>query len=784
MIAILGTSVTSLVSCKDFEPDVKTEIQAELQEIIQEEWADMMFDLDEFENLLNTKLKEFEDKLALLKECECDSDRISSLELAITELKNQIQQIDDLASRVEELEKDKGYLTKEDLENLLPDLLAGLGCNCTPGENAGLTEQEVKDLIEGYLKEWITSDELTTKLNGYYTKSEIDAIVKGYYTQEEIDKLVANYVKASEFSDKVKALLDEWEYITDEDLQKELTTLRSEMGGLLQDEMALVDAKLESMKQLLKSVLNSMITSIEINATENPIFGGAALPADVRTTVLAAYYGKTAEAIVFPSDEIAEAIGFDIVQDWYSPGETLFNAEEGNAGTLYLTINPNTVDFAGQTVDLVTSRGDESPIKLSELQPSNKELSFGYTRSGDNGFYEAAATLSIEDIDAVKSKINFNNLKDAAQDVLKDRSKTSLSKLAATLFSESSDILPAYAVKASWVNGLDANNPETVSILSQYALAATAVQPLSFNFMKDTRYNIPGIERVEKAIGRQIDNLFNQIKDVLPDFSSLNDVKIGKIELSELTKEKLQMDLKITIPAGELTGSMNRDRIELKDDAGNHIGWAEITDIAFENEECTITYHLDLNEQFVSIIDDINNSLDLEQLQEALNSLSGLSNVGSDLDGIRDNIKNKLIGYLDRLNNRFGNLVGSVNTSLQPCMLFIDNDGTLGRVTASSTGLQIVGNAITLIPTSYTAELFAPAFKKFIAVTAINGSTSGCAAINKANADKGFATVLPGASWQTLELSGLEKGNTYEITYSAIDYSGNTCTKQYYISVK
>ena len=721
------------------------------------------------------------------------------------------------------------FLTQEQIEHLIHDALNGY-----------VTEDGVMDLLNGYttteqltclLKGYLTKDEANALLAHYLTENEINLLLTGYYTKEEVDKLfenyldkneielllLKNYMTKAEFEQRIQDLLEK--YLTKEDLEGYLT--EDDLKGYLTEEELIakldklaeaiaesVDAKVQDlrseMKDLLRDLLSSMITGIEINATENPLFGSAALPVDIRTTILGAYYGHTSKAVKFPSSDLIVSAGLDgyVKPEGWDAGELLFDETKGNAGKLYLTINPNTVDFENQLVSLVTSQGNESPIKLDTLRGSDKELSFGYTRATNaNGFYEAAATLKGEDIEKVKVNVDFGNMKDAAQEVLSQRSKTSVAKLASTFINEALTVLnmPAYGVKASWTDYLDNdtifNDDDTVgvvtpkatehNVVSQYAIAATAVKPLSYDFMKDAHYNIPGIERIENFVGGAINNLFKEIKKLIPDLSDLENVKLSKIELDAETREKLKVHY--TFDAGSINSDFNipEGGIEVIDENGEVVGHVRPDGITITNDELVI--EIDLTDKFDVLVDAINDSLNLEELQKALDNLCALSNLGSDLDGLRDKIKNGIFGYIDRLNSIFSNLVGSVNTALQPCLLFIDAEGSLHRVTTSKTGTQIQlqegATSIELAPTSYTAELFAPAFKKFIAVTDVTGAKKTVTQINQDS--EGFGEILSsGDTGKNITLKNLEKGCTYEITYSALDYYGNTCTKKFYIAVK
>ena len=87
-----------------------------------------------------------------------------------------------------------------------------------------------------------------------------------------------------------------------------------------------------------------------------------------------------------------------------------------------------------------------------------------------------------------------------------------------------------------------------------------------------------------------------------------------------------------------------------------------------------------------------------------------------------------------------------------------------------------------LVPTSYSAEILAPACQKFVAVTKAwkNGRIDVEAA--KAANTGNLATVLPGGT-RAIEFSG-KSGYTYEIVYQAMDFYGFIANTKYYVTVK
>ena len=99
-----------------------------------------------------------------------------------------------------------------------------------------------------------------------------------------------------------------------------------------------------------------------------------------------------------------------------------------------------------------------------------------------------------------------------------------------------------------------------------------------------------------------------------------------------------------------------------------------------------------------------------------------------------------------------------------------------------------VANCV-VVPTSYTGELLVPAFKKYVAVTNVfdgdESAQDGCAdciaALEAANSGD-LNKVLAGTT-NVVEFAG-KSGYTYEITYSALDYSGKYSNVKYYVTVK
>ena len=190
------------------------------------------------------------------------------------------------------------------------------------------------------------------------------------------------------------------------------------------------------------------------------------------------------------------------------------------------------------------------------------------------------------------------------------------------------------------------------------------------------------------------------------------------------------------------------------------------------------------------IIDTINSYL--EQLGDLTNLTDKFANIGTEVEGALDNIKDKIVSYLDKVENKLLTAVNSINKTLQPILLVQTADGfqqlsqTIYNPTVMSSG------NVNFIPTSYTAEVIAPAYKKLVGVTNVysmdrskNAQVDGgdcLAALNAANAKAGVAEIIDGDT-QVVDFTA-QKGYIYEVTYTSVDFSGMVVAKKFYVTVK
>ncbi|MBQ2013228.1 MAG: hypothetical protein II206_10640, partial [Bacteroidaceae bacterium] len=524
------------------------------------------------------------------------------------------------------------------------------------------------------------------------------------------------------------------------ELENNFTTLEATVAEI-KTKVDEIYPKVQENRQYIIGIydyLKKMITGITIQAVNNPIFGSVAFPWGVQSNILVGYYGESDVDFYFPTtrtanyiykecaltDKDAEMLGSS-VESYNKFGQSVLVEEtEGNAGKVYVTINPTSVDFTGQKLPLVNSQDEESAVKLGALEKSDAVLRFGVTRAADNGFYEATATFTEDNIptfDVDTSMIN-NSLKDIAKDVLNHQDGINVKAAASRLYNvflELNGNLDAYGIKASWNFNDVEGNVQTNSVYSKYAIAATAIKPLSYAFMNDGI--IPEIDE-DTPIGTIINNKVPNLPNIDP------------------------------------------------------------------NVEAIINNIVDLDQLEGQIMPEVKDALELVKDQV-------VAGAGNYMDKAEPYI-NKLNYWTSRLNGymeRFEDVANNVNALLQVTMLYKGKDDQFHQLSNSKEYPTVfAGEGLAnVFATSYTGEIIAPAFKKFIGVTNVfkdgDSAQNGCAdckaALDAVNDGEYFNEVFPGSRYG-VAIENMKKGYTYEIFYSALDYSGKISARKFYVTVK
>lgn len=141
--------------------------------------------------------------------------------------------------------------------------------------------------------------------------------------------------------------------------------------------------------------------------------------------------------------------------------------------------------------------------------------------------------------------------------------------------------------------------------------------------------------------------------------------------------------------------------------------------------------------------------------------------------------QNKIWRFLNRVNPTIQKFLDNINWFIQPTLL-IDENGDVWHpsvATNVSVFTRFKAGTINLMPTSWSAELVAPAYKKFVGVIEVDGKSDPeeLAKVNTGNLGK-----LVDGSVKSIPLT-IEAGKTYKIQYTAIDYAGRARNLYYNI---
>ncbi len=649
-----------------------------------------------------------------------------------------------------------------------------------------------------------------------YAKSYTDSQIKNLKTSE-IDPLKAHVAE-----------LENWRNNTVdpqlEQLNNDLSDLETRVSGL-ESTVSTLQGEVDKLVDQVSDILNKMVTGITVNAIKNPVFGMLNMPTNIKTNVLVAYYGENSNGnITFPgqsttgyvySDEAFTADEWNLISGTIKEkakvkaGETLLEDDDANAGVVYLTVNPNTTDFDGAQLKLVNSQGKESGMELSPLAKSDEVLKLGYTRAADNGFYEMK--VKVTDPDAVqKVDIEAGRFKDILSDIKNYKDGFDLANTIDAVYDLFNEVLDANALEATWTE----TDGTEHKVYSDYNIAATAVHPLSYNFMADKKiHSIPGFDRVNKFIDKAFNKVLNQLqKEIGKAFAKVVDKFPAMPTVKKFDLDPTSVDYQNAIACFDVTldnvtvkydeGEFTiKDNLEIVDNTNAVVGKLPAGNkIKVENGKMIIHIEMDLRDQFgdfyeevASNVNDLIDALD-KFSKDVQSAIDAMNDISDSITSIGNDLGNRLHSLLNKVEKKLVNLMNSVLTYLQPVLMY--SEGTdLHVMNAPVSYANLVGStSITLYPWSYTAETVSAAYKKHIAVvnviktsdpsvSAQNGDATCKSYLDAVNNLDNMNSAIAG-SIHEIEVSGLQSGYTYQFAYSAMDYSGYVVTKRSAIRVK
>jgi hypothetical protein len=130
--------------------------------------------------------------------------------------------------------------------------------------------------------------------------------------------------------------------------------------------------------------------------------------------------------------------------------------------------------------------------------------------------------------------------------------------------------------------------------------------------------------------------------------------------------------------------------------------------------------------------------------------------------------------------------MNNVHRTLYITMLAQQNNKMAMLSNSLANPTKAEGAEMTLIPTTYTLQYFAPAYKKFVAVTNVYDAATGAeldlgeaqSLAAAANGGENMFKVVDGQ--KNCKFQG-EAGKVYELTYTAVDFLGVVMIKKFYV---
>ncbi len=680
-------------------------------------------------------------------------------------------------------------------------------------------DEALQNQINGALSRITT---LETKIEGIETNKNAIEELKGKVEAQQaaIDLINAELPKIAErltnTENNVAELQAQFTALgaSVDELWVELQSVREETGQLAGIIQTLIDQYDALEAQLGEAIgrLDNLITSIIVQGTDSPVFGNFSLPLGIQSNVLFNWFGyNDVEAYKFPNAG-AEYNYYDgapvlTAAELAALKPELKDVKKGafgdvNLGKLYMTINPVGHEFDETAFSLETTAANAFPATLN-VKKSSDEMYFGYTRTTveGNGFYEA--DVIVKEGDIAKAKIEIEDgLKAAGKAALEDPSKRTAVELLKAVYGQLNGMLPAYAVRYDWTVN---NTP--YSVLSNYAVAATTAKPLSYSFLYGK-----GSSKKLHTFGH-IDNLILKLKDEGKLQFKFDPIKING---ATITIKSLEINPDVTVSGGKLVITIPAIDVVMENGA---TGQTKPTEITVEGEDLDSVYAAienGIKDALSEVTGELNDWTDDMQaeINDSLNSI--LSDVESQINKMMDSINgqiNDMLGdlgdqfqpYFDRLNklvdlynkvaNKINNFLADPNHYLQVAMFYNQASSNIGILSNKLTDPTIFkrGNGnVGLYASSYTGEILAPAYMKYVAVTNVyNASDKKLAANSAAERDavnkavETFNTVMPGNTIRyAIPAASLKAGLIYEIVYQGVDYSGRTSTQKFYIQVK
>lgn len=612
-------------------------------------------------------------------------------------------------------------------------------------------------------------------------------------------------------------------------LNKAINDLRTEINNALSGkaDKTYVDEKvkglqdqIDALKEKIAELSKTMVTGVVLQETLDCIVGTINLPG-FNPAFLAAYVGENKTGVpelpisgpdynVDPDGNYLKAAELPTDEDMFvgnsGKNSYLINGT-GNAGTLYFTINPRKVDPTLLQFDLINSTGEESPIKLSNVQKSDHLITFAIGKHG-NGMtradgdvlvaptgtsvendktylYEAKATVNLDGIEKIHfdwTKFGYNNQWDAGAGLLginqgpdaeaqnlygrfqylakQIKAKNIQNTLEASLkilqdfyngVYQQREKLQKQALRVSWDDGGN-------DVISGFDITTVTINPLNYKQMILADQLLSGATWNTTPLDRIVAKLVGAIQSRMP----------------KITWNNISINVKA--PTAPTPAAGGKYYIVATTDAGLQYVWNPVTKQFEDNTGAALTATFDLGTdpklELQQFLDDIATAIN--------NGTASLTSVNSQINNLikkYDSIRTaSTAGIMNRVNNYLNGVSQKLLAAFeyQPCwklteptLLFESREGINRMYPFSDADGSMKFNAgkYTFIMTSLTEEYIVPVYRKYIALI-YGGKVK-------------FAQSFAGNE----KIVQIEIPNeACEIVYQTCDYYGNVVTKRYPIN--
>lgn len=783
--ALLMGGASTFVSCKDTESDALYDSNGKVAEVIAKQAKDISDlagklaqetkdrkDADQvFTDFINGKAEEIKNTAdKAWAQAQENKTEIGKLTGQITGLRTQLENLLGLAGRVRGLE---GKVAT--LENQFRDFKS---CTCDFTElermyNELKTQQDLdKARIDAIENGKTTLDEelgrIKTTLNGKVDQTTFEQLKEKVETNqttvdtyknkvENLENKFANYVEKSYLTNN---------YYTKAEVDNAITNASNALETQISD----LETKLTTQLNKLFNAMANEVTGIVVNRFYSPILGSYKDMMGTEARFLGAYYGYAADNASIGNEDI-----------YADDDEPLLDDAEDNAGTIGVYINPANKDFSGLTFKIVDSQGNVTPF-IATATKNDKVEHYGYTRAGAENttpnYYLLKVSIDPNRLDEVKTwtSADVESLKGVAQNILNKlknrKNNLNLTEIANTLYKTFNNRLTEYHL-ALEQELTDGTNKSLNVTIADKDFAATVIKPLSYDFLSGgINYDIKDIPTLEsKGLYIKTDNLKWSNLGHIDDMTQKIPIEIP--DASSMTVDGHRVEIKAD---GAIIWKTDAHGNEIKTDINDLTGVkVNVKDVIFHadairynNTTKVITVTVSMA-QFNNMIDQINS-----QVGNMLGTVTDLANkVNGFVSNIDGNFINRVNSYIHKCNYWLDN----ANKFLQPAMFATDGNNwvKLPTIASGATYVKMTnGKAnVLLLPTSYTLEYIAPAYKKYITVKDPSGAT-----VTGENIGKVISGNIHKAGFTAT------KEGVYTITYDAVDYTGGKAkTKTFFIKV-